>query len=346
MAIQSSLLRLLSFAMLALPVFAQEPKSVVPPSTVHPIHLNVVVDSHSGKPVAGLPQSAFTVLDNGHPQPIQSFRAVAGQGDAVKVMVVVDAVNIPYIQLAYERNEIDKFLKSNDGKLPQPTSLAIVTDTGTEATGFSSNGNELSQSLGDEQIGLRQLRRSSGFYGAEERLDLSLKAFQLVLTRMRSIPGRKAIVWVSPGWPILSGPEVQLTRNQENAIFQNVVLISRIIRETNTTVYAVDPLGAQQSPGRAFFYEEFLKPVRNPSQVLPGNLAVQVLAIQSGGLALSGSNDVRALIQRCFDETAQSYEITFTPPPPDAPEQFHKIDVKVAAPNVTVHALQGYYSGR
>jgi hypothetical protein len=39
--------------------------------------------------------------------------------------------------------------------------------------------------------------------------------------------------------------------------------------------------------------------VSEPSQVNPGNLALQVLATQSGGLALNMSNDVASLLQKC-----------------------------------------------
>ena len=53
------------------------------------------------------------------------------------------------------------------------------------------------------------------------------------------------------------------------------------------TIYSIDPLGLDDSAGlRATFYEEFLKPVTVPKNTQAGNLALQVIAIQSGGLAL------------------------------------------------------------
>lgn len=344
MAMLKSMFRLLCVAAVSIAAIAQEPQPAVPGNAHGPIHLNVVVTPHSGAPVGNLPQSAFTVLDNGKPQPIQSFRAIAGQSSPVNVTIVIDAVNIPYIQLAYERNQIDSFLKSNDGKLAHPTSVAVFTDTSLEATGFTTSGPQLSQSLAQKTIGLRDLRRSAGFWGAAERLQMSVKGLQTVLSRERTLPGRKVVIWVSPGWPYLSGPNVQLSGKEEQQIFQDVVSISNMMRQSNTTLYAVDPLGAQENPGRTFYYEEFLSPIRKPSQAFPGDLSLQVLAIQSGGQALSGSNDIRGLLQQCIENTSAFYEITYMPPPSDAPDQFHKVDVKISEPGLTAHTMAGYYS--
>ena len=337
-----SLIQLLSLCAFTLAAGAQDPQPAVPAPN-GPIHLNVEVTTHSGDPVPNLPQSAFTVLDNGKPQPIQSFRAVTADQAKTSVMLVVDAVNIPYIQLAYERNQIDAFLKANDGKLAVPTSILIFTDTGTQTTGFTTNGNELSQTFDQKEIGLRDLRRSAGFWGAAERMDISLKTMEAILERARSLPGRKVILWVSPGWPLLSGPAVQLTFNQEQSFFHTIVAISNVVREGDITIYAVDPLGAVESPGRTFYYEEFLKGVSKPSQVYPGDVGLQVLAVQSGGLVLTGSNDIRALLQHCISDTRTFYEITYAPPPSDAHDEYHKVEVRVAAPDAKARTLQGYY---
>jgi hypothetical protein len=40
-----------------------------------------------------------------------------------------------------------------------------------------------------------------------------------------------------------------------------------------------------------------------PSQVRSGNLALEVIATQSGGLALNSGNDIAAKLQQCVDDT-------------------------------------------
>ena len=325
----------------------QEPQTSDMPAVAGPIRLNVVVVPQGGRhdPVPGLPESAFSVLDNGKPQAITSFKAFTEEQAPVKVILVVDDVNIAYTRLAYERNQLEQYLHGSEGKLTNPTMLGLVTDTSIELTPqFTTDGNELGKALDDKEIGLRDLRRDSGFYGAQERLQISLRAFGQIVAKAATIPGRKAIVWISPGWPLLSGPAVQLSNKQQDGIFHEVMGFSAQMRHADVTLYSVDPLGAGQGPLSTYYYEEFVKAPRKVTQTVLGNLGLQVLAIQSGGQAVSSSNDVAALIAECVADTKAYYELTFAPPPPDAPEQFHEIDVKVNEAHLIARTRQGYYA--
>ena len=345
----AQLLLALTISAAAAAAIAQTPEptqTAVPGAAAAPIHLHVVVNPAKGsEAVPDLAESAFTVLDNGVPRPLESFRAVTAKTEPVRMLLVIDAVNINYSSLAYERGELQKFLHSHDGQLPVPTSIAVLTDTNLEALpNYTTDGNALAQVMDSKQIGLRNLRRSSGFWGAEERLQISLRAFRGLLAQEAQAPGRKMIVWISPGWPLLSGPRVELSRKESEGIFQDVVSLSTQMRQADVTLYSVDPLGAAESPMRTLYYENFLKPVRKPGDAYPGSLALQVLALQSGGLALSSSNDVVSLLQRCADDARASYEMSFRPVPGDAPEQFHKIDVRMAEPHLVARTEQGYYT--
>src|ERR1700739_2760255 len=125
------------------------------------IHLDVVVTGRDGKPVQGLPQADFTVLDNGVPQKIASFKPMTGDAAPVEVIIIVDAVNPEYSTVAYERQQRDKYFLANGGKLPYLTTLAIFSDQDTEIMrGFTRNGASLSAALDRYTISLRALRRS------------------------------------------------------------------------------------------------------------------------------------------------------------------------------------------
>ena len=97
-----------------------------------PIFLDVVVTPKAGPPVGRLEQKDFTVLDNKIPQTITSFQAVDGRNAVIEVILLIDAVNSGYQVVAYERDEIDKFLRAEGGQLAHPTALAVLTDTGTQ----------------------------------------------------------------------------------------------------------------------------------------------------------------------------------------------------------------------
>src|SRR5277367_39361 len=78
-----------------------------PPSSVNrSITLDVVVTDKSGKPVPGLQQQDFTLLDNKQPQKILSFTAVDGGAATadppVAVILLVDEVNASFSNVSFE----------------------------------------------------------------------------------------------------------------------------------------------------------------------------------------------------------------------------------------------------
>src|SRR5271154_7225332 len=91
------------------------------------IHLDVAVTPKSGAPVADLQQQDFTILDNKIPRHITSFHAFGGSQAPIHVLIVLDAVNVPYESIAWSRGEIDKFLRANGGRLAYPTQPAFFT---------------------------------------------------------------------------------------------------------------------------------------------------------------------------------------------------------------------------
>jgi VWFA-related protein len=310
------------------------------------IRLDVVVTSKSGPPATDLQQQDFTLLDNDVPQAITSFAAVSGRQAPIEVVLLIDAVNTAYQTVAFERSQIDSFLHAEGGHLAHPLAVAIFTDKGTEILGgeFLSDGNALSATLDREDIGLRSIQRSSGYYGAAERLQLSLRALDQLVASESGRPGRKVILWVSPGWPLLSGPNTLLDSKQQQQIFGDIVNISTKMREARVTLYSINPLGTNESLSQASYYKEFLKGVGKPGQADVGSLGLQVLAIQSGGLALDLSNNLAGSLQECLADAAPYYEISFNPAPAERPNEYHRLEIKLARPGLTARARQGYYA--
>jgi VWFA-related protein len=309
------------------------------------IYLDVVVSPKSGPPVAGLQQQDFTVLDNNSPLAIASFAAVTGRQAPVEVVLVIDAINIDAREIGYERIQIDKFLRAEGGHLAYPVAVAVATDTGVKiAENFSSDGTALSAAMDRDQIGLRDIGRSAGFYGAAERLQYSLQALNQLIVSEAPHTGRKMLLWISPGWPLLTGPNIELDSKQQTQIFAQIVGLSTELRQARVTLYSVNPLGAGESIFRGTYYQDFLKGVSKPSQVNLGNLGLPVLAIQSGGLQLDFNNDLAALLQECISDVAPYYEISFAAPPAERPEEYHRIEIKVAKPGLIARTRQGYYA--
>jgi|CZKR01.1.fsa_nt_gi VWFA-related protein len=350
------------FCCFLFPGFAQQgafPSPVAPPAegaTVlargdgRRISLDVVVTDKSGKPVPGLQQQDFTLLDDKQPQTILSFRATDETSQAadspLQAILLVDAVNTSFHGVGYERLQLDKFLRQDGGKLSIPTSLVILTDTTQGQSAATLDGNVLADSLDSNQSGLRTIGRSQGFYGAADRIQISLGTLEKLVSHLATQPGRKLLIWLSPGWPLLSGPQVELSVKNREWLFQSVVSLSKELREARVTLYSVDPLGMDDSLGRRFYYESFLKGVGSANKVQNGNLALQVLAAQSGGQVLNSNNDIAKLIATCLADAQAFYTLSFDSPPADHANEYHSLQVTIDKPGLTARTRTGYYAQR
>jgi VWFA-related protein len=314
------------------------------PAPASRIDLDVVVTAKTGPPVGDLQQQDFTLFDNKTPRHLTSFQAVTGSQNTTHILLLIDAVNTSYENIAYERGEVDKFLRANGGHLPQPMALAFFTDTGTQIQStYTTDGNALSTSFDQYAIGLRNVRRSSQ-YQAQDRLNLSLKALGQIVMHEADLPGRKLIFWVSPGWPLLSGPRIELDGKQLNQIFASIVGLSTDLRRARLILYSISPLGTSEGLGRDFYYQTFLKGVGDAHKAELGDLSLQVLAVQSGGLALTSSNDVASLLNQCLVDAQSYYEVSFDASPADRRDEYHSLEIKVDKPGLSARTRQGYYA--
>ena len=327
-------------------LFACCSTAFVQPDATPAITLHVVVNDGSGQPVTGLQQQDFTVLDNKQPQKIVSFEA-AGPGEAVETVIVLDAVNTGYSRVAYAREQIDKFLRQDGGRLARPLSIGIFTDSGLSVQPTpSTDGNALATFLDQQETGLRSITRSQGFYGAADRTNLSIRAVEEIASFETKRPGRKLVVWVSPGWPLLSGPRINITRKEQESIFDTIVAVTTDLQRAGITLYSADPLGTTDSGSlRTTYYEQFLKGVSAHNDAQFGNLALQVLATHSGGRVLYASNDVAAEIERCVRDANAYYTLAFeAPPAADDANDYHAIEVKLDQSHLKAQTLTGYYT--
>jgi VWFA-related protein len=350
-------LTLVCLASLSLPQVALTqqigPQPLPAPATdPHTITLHVVVSGKKPPPIAGLQQSDFVVRLDKKPVPILSFRAVqasAPNSEPIQTILLIDAVNVGITRLAYERSQIDQYLRKNGGKLPQPITLVVLTDTGVKITPEpTQDGNAVADFLKQTETGLREFRNNQGFYNWVEQFQISAKALRDLAAFEASRPGRKLLVWISPGWPLLSGPEVHLSTKDQKNLFSQLVFVSSALFQANMTLTSVDPSGVADAISyNTEFYKEFTKGVPTPNQMQIGNLALQVFSLQSGGQVLNSSNDVAQLLDQATADAATFYDITIATPPADHPDHYHDIAVtveKAGLPGLTARTRTGFYA--
>jgi VWFA-related protein len=306
-----------------------------------------VVADQAGQAVRGLQQSNFTVLDDKQPQPLTSFRSVenptAKPDPPVEVILVVDEVNTSFHDVAIVRQQAAQFLGQNGGKLEWPVSLVFFTVSGAVGGTPSQDGNALIAELNQRATALRGATRSQGLHGAVERINLSLRTLGQLIDYQIPRPGRKLVIWISTGWSLLSTPRVELSSKDQQGLFASIVGISTGMRNARITLYNVNPIGSGGGVLKSY-YKDFVKGVKTANQVRTGNLALQVLAYQSGGLVLNSSNDLAGEIATCVHDANAFYLLTFEGAIADGPNDYHALEVTTDRPGLEVRARTGYYA--
>jgi VWFA-related protein len=135
-----------------------------------------------------------------------------------------------------------------------------------------------------------------------------------------------------------------LSGKQQDQLFASIVGLSTHLRENRITVYNVNPVGPGEAVGRQFYYLDFVKGVTKAGQAQVADLSLQVLATQTGGLVLSGSNDMDTMLKQCMEDSLAYYTLSFTAAKPDKRNEYHHIEVRVDKPGLTARTRDGYYA--
>jgi VWFA-related protein len=356
-AVVSGIVPVFGWAQQSLPAAGvSEPRAAasLPATAEGLIKLDVVVTDKSGKSVAGLESKDFTLLDNGQPQKIVSFRAVDGRTaqsePTVEVILVVDTLNLQSHEIPLAIGEAEKFLRRNNGHLTQPVSLYLLSSTlppsmlnpGTSAPRLSSmdqpstDGNALANAIargGDlpviHKIPSFHVDRSFGIKVSgtgHQGINPSLSSLGSIVLTERRRPGRKLLFWISPGWHVW-----------DNA-FDELTEFSTRLREARIALWS------WPYPDRDLSYQGFLAPVRSAKSVVPEHLGLNVLAVQSGGGLLNTSSELGAMIGKCVEDESVFYTLTFDPPLTNQVDDYHDLKVVVGQGDLAARTSTGYYN--
>ena len=344
----------------------------------HHILLNVLVTDASGKPVTGLKQENFTLLDDRQPQKVASFRAVKGSTALapVHVILMLDTVNNTPRSIAYERKEIERFLAQSQGRLTYPTSIAILSGSGARVSQPSRDRDALAgefrnlandvrtfdcaeEGSGSDQefapaifgpAALSALETGSQLAPTgsclNQRFQLSISALNRLAREQMDVPGRAILIWIGPGWPLLSGPGFRPdTAAIRRNFFDYLVELSTALREAQVTLDAVSsPDLFSIAEFRSDRDNAFFNGVPTEDQVTAGSLGLQVLAHQSGGQIQEESKDLAGDIAKSIADAESYYVLSFDSAPATRPGEFHSLQVNVNKPGLTVRTNTAYYA--
>ncbi len=345
----------------------------------HRIVLNVQVTDPSGKLVTGLKPEDFNVLDESQAQKISSFRSIDdGARARAHVLIVIDSLNNSSRGLAYERMEIEKFLRSNGSSLRYPTSLVSLSrsedgQAGKPLRSVDELLSELSQmaknihpvdcledwhnaamdarsiaiTAVDQSIAHRRDELAEGMGAClNERFTHSITALVRLAKLQVDVPGCLILIWIGQGWPTLSGPHFapdtpHLIQNH----FDNLVELSTALREAQITLDAVSwpDFGTDRKLDEVDL-AKFQGGTPSADLATAASLALPVIAYQSGGRIYDHEKGLAADLARCFSDADSYYVLSIDSAPAAKVDEYHRLTITAARPELTVRAVTGYYA--
>jgi VWFA-related protein len=321
---------------------------------------DVVVTDQQGRTVAGLGEKDLTLLDNGQPRDIVTFHAFddvnSKPNPPVEIILVIDEMDIPPVLLGPVEQAAQKLLLQNGGRLSEPVKIYRIDKNGLFASVSASvDGRALAKEVTERKeprtiwravdiagsfpwdpygsTPSTQRTQRNFFIAPWTELPHSLIALASIAIEERRTPERKLLFWFGSGWPI------KPSRWQH--LFDTVTELSTRLREARIAVWVDDFWG--QSDQNSFTYENFLAGVTSEKSLAFGNVALQVLAVQSGGGVLKGEGDATDLISRQVAQANTFYTITFDPARTEIVDEYHDLKVEVAKPGLIANTRTGYY---
>jgi VWFA-related protein len=308
------------------------------------IILNVVVTDASGKPVGGLQEKDFTLLENYQRQRIVSFQGVEGRTakQPVHVILLLDILNSSFQDVAYQLSAVEKYLDQNREQLSFLVSIAVLTEAGIDVGQPSRDGSALIGQLKKVHMPLATIGSPEG--SNARRFHLSVQSLTKLVTDQEDVPGRVLLIWMGPGWPLLSDGPYPGTRADKRNFFAEILNISAGFLDAQMTMDSVSSPNLMRENGRSRnYYKPFLKGVQRADQADPGNLALPVLAYQSGGQVFE-DKDLVGDIARCIADLESYYVLSFDSSHTSQDIEYRALQITVDKPGLSPRTNASYYA--
>ncbi len=159
------------------------------------------------------------------------------------------------------------------------------------------------------------------------RTETTLESLEAVAAHLSGVPGRKNIVWISAGFPLMIGGKVPpgaVARTRRAA---------RALNSVDAALYPVDVRGLLAGRGAAV---PTLSGVYGPIEGL------RVAADYTGGRAFFNDNDIAAAITKAVDDSRHTYVLGYYTVNEEWDGRFREIKIRVARGGARVRHRAGY----
>ncbi len=193
------------------------------------------------------------------------------------------------------------------------------------------------------ETALRAVRRQVGYDADAELLEMSLGQITQVAAVEAAVPGRKMILVLSPGWPMMPGAGDEEDLNQRSWVFYTLSTLVNGMRQSNVAIYSLNPFVEGRS--NPYYFRSYLKDVTRSDQSEYPFLALPLIARHSGGRAIIMGRNILGALNAAMGDAGPYYELTFEDKrPAERPNEYHRLLVTTDKPGLTVRTDSGYYA--
>jgi len=279
-------------------------------------------DTRDGQPMSGLKAEDFHLLDNGQAREIRNFWQEADLPLTVALVADVSGSQTEFV--SSHREAIAQFLKQVVGRRDRAMVVELAQKV-WQISGLTGSASDLSAAV--EKIGAPEAKRSRqlGPNCRNATMPHSCGGTALwhgiyyTAQELKPIAGRKAIIVLSDG--VDTGSDVSLNDLVEQT------------QKAGVVVYAIKYTSAMR----------FLSLGGTIAQAVSHGL--DRLPRETGGLTFANPGRKNAdVFARIEADLRNMYVLGFAPPVEARDGKFHKLDVKITRPGVTVRSRAGYWA--
>lgn len=171
------------------------------------------------------------------------------------------------------------------------------------------------------------------------KVEVTIRAMEQIARGLSGIPGRKALLWTSPGYMCPTKGFMKDARGKAVASSDQCEVIWRLLNMANISVYPIIPT---QTENPTFSSGRCIGPCGGRHPVLQ-QLIIMSYAEYTGGKVCTYRNDLDTCYERAAEDSARYYMLSYYATASATPA-WHRIHVTVNAPETNVRARNWYLS--
>jgi VWFA-related protein len=322
------------------------------------------------------PIQVFSVERNGAqgPAPPETaqlpFSNRVASGDPNLVIILFDEYNTASMDVARARKQLVEvfsrleptsrialYLLTKELKIlldftTDRAALAAKLATHAPVPGFTTEGLEFGPVIETRSEALQAaLVRAEAMVSdarSAHRVEVTLDALNLISAHVAGIPGRKTLVWLTGGVPMLIGYDPAsfgASRVGQRDLSPEVIRTTRNLERADIAVDTVDLRGVRpDDQSRLRNTRRQLPTGQSPFETDPNYDAMMTLAKETGGEVFHNTNDIGRAVQRAIDDSQVSYTLGFYASQDELDGSYRSFRVQVNRHGVHLRYRSGFFA--